>query len=141
MDATELEALQRAFMDATGLEEATTGPVPVAGATKYQEALVAVVGREPRHWAEYDCEAQLVAEPTNPKDVNAIAVYIEGHHVGYLPAGSEAPAASTVPARIKAGWRHDDDSTKAKDRKRYYTVVLWPYGSPTATDAGGEGPP
>lgn len=117
--------LQRAFMEASGLGGTGGRAVTVAGITRYQAALVAITGREPAHLAQFDCEAHFVAEPTNPKDADAVAVYIDGHHVGYLPAGSEPPSRSPVPARISAGWRRDDNSPRSSARTRFYGVTVW----------------
>ena len=33
-------------------------------------------------------KAELVPEPENPKDPNAIKVMVDGHHIGYIKAGS-----------------------------------------------------
>jgi hypothetical protein len=56
----------------------------VVGESYYQPALRKL--RNGRHMAtDNDFVADIVAEPDNPHDANACAVYIEGFKVGYLP--------------------------------------------------------
>lgn len=40
--------------------------------------------------SELDFEAALVADPANPHDGNAVAVYVQGLHVGYMERGDAA---------------------------------------------------
>lgn len=44
------------------------------------------------------CEAVLVREPTNQFDPNAIAVYVDGRHVGYLRKEDNGPIAKRIDA-------------------------------------------
>ena len=44
-------------------------------------------------------EARLVPEPDNPHDSNAVAVYIRGEQVGYLPRDPQPPQ-SRPPADL-----------------------------------------
>ena len=56
----------------------------VVGESYYQPALRKL--RNGRHMAtDNDFVADIVAEPDNPHDPNACAIYIEGFKVGYLP--------------------------------------------------------
>ena len=56
--------------------------VNVAGESHYQEALREIVGSAAE--IAVDTEAQLVPEPSNPHDPNAVMVQIDGKLVGYL---------------------------------------------------------
>lgn len=61
----------------------------VVGESHYQPALRRL--RNSRHMAtDNDFIADIVAEPDNPHDKNACAVYIEGSKVGYLPRNAAA---------------------------------------------------
>lgn len=51
----------------------------------YQAALWRLCGGSIGDRVRCDIVAVLVPEPTNPCDVNAIAVHISGQVVGYLP--------------------------------------------------------
>lgn len=56
----------------------------VVGESNYQAALVKITGGKTKDGHELDCVADLVPEPTNRHDRNAIMVQINGHLVGYL---------------------------------------------------------
>ncbi|WP_372438275.1 HIRAN domain-containing protein [Pseudomonas chlororaphis subsp. aureofaciens] len=59
-----------------------------------------------------DFVADIVAEPDNPYDKNACAIYIEGSKVGYLPRGASADFFQQVADMGVTGpWRFQ---TKAK---------------------------
>lgn len=85
-----------------------------------------------------DACAQLVADPMNPVDPQAVAVWVEGRHVGYLPAAvapryfavfaamQSAGQVATVPANLWA--RPYDDYVDQPDgsvvvERRCYTRV------------------
>src|SRR6476469_1220661 len=59
--------------------------VRVAGVSHYQPALLDASGAAPGDEVRFDCRAELVPEPDNPHDPNAVAVRIDGRPVGYLP--------------------------------------------------------
>ncbi|AMS13133.1 hypothetical protein A3218_01930 [Pseudomonas chlororaphis] len=83
----------------------------VVGESHYQPALRKL--RNSRHMAtDNDFVADIVAEPENPHDPNACAVYIEGMKVGYLPRDAAADFHQQVAAMGVTGiWRFQ---TKAK---------------------------
>lgn len=58
--------------------------IRVVGTSHYQEALVVLAGRRPDEDVRIETLAALVPEPDNPHDPHAIAVYVDGHLVGYL---------------------------------------------------------
>lgn len=62
--------------------------IRVVGGSRYQDELLALTGGR-RHWAgaRVRTVAHLVPEPDNPTDPNAVAVTIDGRHVGYLSRG------------------------------------------------------
>ena len=57
--------------------------VEIAGESHYQDALVRLTSESPPG-EPVQCVADLVAEPENEFDANAVAVRIDGLHVGYL---------------------------------------------------------
>lgn len=83
----------------------------VVGESHYQPALRKL--RNGRHMStDNDFIADIVAEPDNPHDPNACAVYIEGLKVGYLPRDAAADFHQQVADMGVAGtWRFQ---TKAK---------------------------
>ncbi|WP_157788663.1 HIRAN domain-containing protein [Pseudomonas fluorescens] len=83
----------------------------VVGESHYQPALRKL--RNGRHMAtDNDFVADIVAEPDNPHDPNACAVYIEGLKVGYLPRDAAADFHQQIAdMSISGTWRFQ---TKAK---------------------------
>jgi hypothetical protein len=83
----------------------------VVGESHYQPALRKL--RNGRHMAtDNDFVADIVAEPENPHDPNACAIYIEGLKVGYLPRDAAADFQQQVADMAVTGtWRLQ---TKAK---------------------------
>src|SRR5690242_2659306 len=61
----------------------------VAGTGRYQQELEQIAGRS-EEGAYLDCAALVVPEPDNRHDRNAVAVYVRGEKIGYLPR-SDAP--------------------------------------------------
>lgn len=61
-----------------------------------------IVGQKHRNLDPYlpgieaGCEALLVREPTNQHDPNAVAVWIDGTHVGYLRKEDNGPIAKRI---------------------------------------------
>ena len=58
--------------------------VRVVGTSHYQEALLALSGRQGDEEVRVEKVAVFVPEPDNPHDPDAIAVQIDGQLVGYL---------------------------------------------------------
>lgn len=83
----------------------------IVGESHYQPALRKL--RNGRHMAtDNDFVADIVAEPDNPHDPNACAVYIEGLKVGYLPRDAAADFHQQVAVMgVASTWRFQ---TKAK---------------------------
>lgn len=69
----------------------------VVGESRYQQALWAACGGSPGDRVRHRIVAVLVPEPDNPHDGNAVAVWVDGAVVGYLPR--------EVAARYVAGLR------------------------------------
>ena len=70
------------------------------------EDLLAQDGPTSRMIYEYSTElpssVSLIPEPQNAHDPNAIAVYVGGHHVGYVPAVETANVKPLIAAKYKA---------------------------------------
>ncbi len=103
----------------------------VVGESYHQEALEALAGPKTRDGASVTrMTSQLVLDPHNPVDPDAVAVFLGPHHVGYVEAGlameigevvetinlSGNPA--TCRARITGGWDRGGDDIGS------YGVVL-----------------
>ncbi|WP_395543271.1 HIRAN domain-containing protein [Neotabrizicola sp. sgz301269] len=56
----------------------------IVGESHYQDALEVIAGRKEEEGKWLECEATLRAEPDNPYDKNAVAVFIRQKKVGYL---------------------------------------------------------
>ena len=63
---------------------ATEERINVVGESHYQPAIRAACDWKPAEDTLFECMAELVPEPTNPHDENAIMVKIGGRQVGYL---------------------------------------------------------
>jgi hypothetical protein len=70
----------------------------VVGESHYQDALLAICGSEPGDEVRHECFAELVPEPENRHDANAVRVEIEGRLVGHL---NRADAAEWQPRLIE----------------------------------------
>jgi len=70
--------------------------IDVVSTATYQEALAAIAGGEPGAVQDIEKWAHLVPEPDNPWDRNAVAVYVDGRKVGYLPREHTAAYASLL---------------------------------------------
>jgi hypothetical protein len=92
----------------------------IVGESHYQDALNRIAGPKTEEGVEWYCEAELRPEPSNPHDINAVAVMIHGLKVGYLAredamawnralANTGRPDAPTlVDAVIVGGWQRPD---------------------------------
>lgn len=91
----------------------------IVGESHYQDALRAIAGPEAPSGHQLEVRAQLIPEPSNPHDGNAVAVFINGQKVGYLARDLAAvwtallirrghPSATMeVDALITGGWRRE----------------------------------
>lgn len=84
----------------------------IVGESHYQSALERICGGKSEEGSEYYCLAQLVPEPHNPHDRNAIAAYINSAKVGYISRQMAARMSKamngqvvTVDAVIVGGWQ------------------------------------
>lgn len=77
--------------------------LPVVGESNYQPALLSITGSSPGQDVACDCIAELVPEPMNPHDPNAIMVKVEGRCVGYLSRQNAVKFGSRIKAMIEAG--------------------------------------
>lgn len=90
-------------------------PMEVVGESAFQDALVAISGGHNRYGHYLPCEAEIMREPSNPHDPNAVAVLIEGRKVGYLAREQAARVSAQMVtdgvfavrcgAQITGGWR------------------------------------
>lgn len=93
--------------------------VEVVGESHYQADLEAIAGGKWEDPCDMEVTAYLIREPDNPYDRNAIAVYIQGHKVGYIGRGDAEDYAPILDelwanytcraacgAHLKGGWRH-----------------------------------
>jgi hypothetical protein len=75
--------------------------VQVVGESHYQPAIRAACGWTKPAEILFDCMAELVPEPKNPHDPNAIRVDIEGRQVGYLSRADAAEMGSAIAEGIR----------------------------------------
>lgn len=80
---------------------------PVSGESRTQKALGKIVGglgpdgpAEDRRW----CMVDLVPEPENQYDPDAIAVRYRGEHLGYIPKEGTAPYHEFIGIAARHGW-------------------------------------
>ncbi|WP_366928655.1 HIRAN domain-containing protein [Paracoccus saliphilus] len=73
----------------------------IVGESHYQAELTSLAGPKTEEGVELECDAVLMAEPSNPYDANAVAVLIEDKKVGYL---SRADAARWTTQLDRMGW-------------------------------------
>lgn len=102
--------------DEIAVDDAVSDYLEVVGESHYQDALSAIAGPKTAEGANYACIADLVPEPSNVHDRNAVRVEVNGRRVGYLsrPSAKHYRAAlahmgrAVVPiqchATIKGGW-------------------------------------
>ena len=75
--------------------------VNVVGESNYQPAIRAACGWKPGQDTRFECFAELVPEPTNPHDPNAVMVRIDGQRVGYLSRQDAKELGPVIVAGIK----------------------------------------
>lgn len=96
-------------------------PMEVVGESNYQEAIQRVCGKHNRNGYDFKTEALVVREPSNPYDLNAVAVKMNDSTIGYLPRAQaqrvseqmkeDGIAHAACSATIVGGWRtnqHDE---------------------------------
>ena len=98
-------------------------PTAAVGESHYQAALEALCGGHNRYGHEMECEAELIPEPSNPYDPNAVQVMIGRRLVVVsVPSGS-TPFGSTKR------WPPHSDQERAHTVPRRSTAA----GAPTST--------
>lgn len=92
----------------------------IVGESHCQNALRAIAGVDP-DGVKHHCTALLRPEPDNKHDPSAVAVHIDGRHVGYLARGDAAEYTArlveldhagrwaTCSAYINGAWLDEDD--------------------------------
>lgn len=92
----------------------------VVGEAQWQSSLEAICGGRSEDGANVSKAALLVKDEGNQFDSNAVAVFVDGHQVGYLPRAIAPgfriqidrtnPSQASVGCRsvIRGGWRRDD---------------------------------
>lgn len=90
-------------------------PLEVVGESHYQEALEEICGGRTEFGADKVRDAVLAPEDDNPYDKNAVAVRIQGKHVGYLGRSDARKYRAKIgkkqtacKAEISGGWSRDD---------------------------------
>jgi NAD-dependent DNA ligase len=90
-------------------------PMNAVGESHYQDVLEKICGGHSRYGHEFEVDADLLRQPTNPHDANAVAVKIRGNIVGHLSREQAARVSSQMAedgidqvacrAKIVGGWR------------------------------------
>ncbi len=85
--------------------------LPIAGESHYRDEFEALLGPSNEHGEDEQRTADLICEPENPYDHNAVAVWISGRRVGFLSRDSAllyhqnfGDVSTQCVARITAGW-------------------------------------
>jgi hypothetical protein len=91
----------------------------VVGESSHQDELEELAGGRTEESAEYYCDAELIPEPDNAFDDNAVFVSVSGKKVGYLPRKTAARYnnariahgidVATCAAVIVGGWDRGED--------------------------------
>ncbi len=76
------------------------GGVTVVDQASHQDAFVAICGPRTPEGHDVRILAQLVPEPTNPNDGNAVVVFALGQRVGYLSPDDAKALGGTVARTI-----------------------------------------
>jgi hypothetical protein len=75
--------------------------VPIVGESNYQPAIRSACGWSKPEDICFECMAELVPEPSNPHDPNAVRVDIDGRCVGYLSREHAAELGPAIAEGIK----------------------------------------
>lgn len=106
--------------------------IEIVGESHYQDALIAIFGAYTKNGRSDACQADLVREPKNKFDKNAVRCEIQGKLVGYVNREEAATISAfmrkkrstrmTVTANVNGGWNRN-----SSDRGPYgVTVELHP---------------
>ncbi|MGO4604510.1 HIRAN domain-containing protein [Terrabacter sp. 2YAF2] len=112
----------------------STKPCEVAGEWFYQDAFRAVYKRRGAAITAYgqelqDLAAELAIDPSNPHDPNAVAVWVSGQMLGFLPRGTAAEYAPALADLAEEGghlsvsaraWARADDNDQI-----YASATVW----------------
>jgi hypothetical protein len=106
--------------------------IDVVGESRHQDELLELTGGRRRYGGvDVEAVAELVAEPTNEADPDAVAVMIDGRHVGYirredvtwlkplLDDSTDLHGMATCRAAIRGGW------DRGGGEVGWFGVVLW----------------
>ena len=74
----------------------------VKGESHYQDSLSKICGGRTRDGHELDVIAELKPEPSNEFDANAVAVFVQGRQVGYLPKAQAAKLQLSIARLAKS---------------------------------------
>ena len=112
------------------------GNMEIKGTQHRQDALLALLPhRDLPNGAELDTTAQLIPEPTNPFDANAVGCWVHNQLIGYLPRDEAARYSTTLAQFVRAGrlptttvhlWarefdEYDNDDDRQTNTRRYFT--------------------
>lgn len=114
------------------------GNVEVKGTEHRQDAILSLLPRQRlREGADLDTTAQLVPEPTNPYDSNAVGCWVDGRLIGYLPREVAARYHSALAQFVRSGrvpttnahvwarefddYDYDYDTGRQTKQRKYYT--------------------
>jgi hypothetical protein len=112
------------------------GNTEVKGTEHRQDAILSLLPRrELKNGADLDTTAQLIPEPTNPFDANAVGCWVQGRLIGYLPRDEAARYAATLAQFVRSGrlptasvhlWArefedYDYENGRETRKKRYFT--------------------
>lgn len=79
-----------------------TRRLSIVGESFYQPALASISDAKDSEDVSHDCFAELIPEPTNDHDPNAIMVCIEGQRVGYLSRSNAKRYRAAIVAMVEA---------------------------------------
>lgn len=102
----------------------------VVGEGSYQRALDTICGGKCEDGYQMPKQATLVPEPANPHDRNAVAVFIDGHKVAYIPRGEAPPYQKLLLGLARRGFYCWCDATivggwlRGKNDEGHYGVKL-----------------
>jgi hypothetical protein len=78
--------------------------IEIKGTEHRQDAILSLLPRRGlRDGADLDTTAQLIPEPTNPFDANAIGCWVQGRLIGYLPREDAARYAAPLTQFVRSG--------------------------------------
>lgn len=95
------EPLETVWLDGLGRGSPS---FEIVGESHYQAALEDICGPKCEEGYHYSCSANLIPEPTNSYDRNAIRVDIDGRTVGYLRRDDAAKFKEDMANLGKAGY-------------------------------------